>query len=431
MADVEVRDVLLRVGGRTLHRTGCLAAMGAGRGYVEVKETFTRAGVRRFRDRDVANGTVALGRKATNDKIAIEYPAGLSGLVDSAGLPYCGPLLYPARTQLVTNPENFGAWAPSVPGPVLTAGQADPFGGTAAYLINDDDAANEKYITTNPVFTGDGEKSIAIWCAQGTSPAWHFGIHNGAVWRHGVTVTWNAGVPVVATLNGAGTRFAPENWGGGLWRIPISVLGVVAAEGNTWYIRPCLFGNANIGTVRIFGANAWDSPFPGAYQGPGEAGVADALLSVFNQGPGDVTVLTRVARPYHADSAGDLGIEPATFRMSTAVPRVRGNFQQVGRLVRSFLSSTGLDVQQTVAIPAGNPLAWITQYRNFSTAPLTRLDVGTGLTADSPAANAIAAFGNQVLEVGANTATHVLSGVLLDLMFIRGQRTLAEALAVP
>jgi hypothetical protein len=52
MAEVFPRDVLLRVGGRTLHRLGVLAAAGAGRGYVEIKETFTRADPGTEIDRD-------------------------------------------------------------------------------------------------------------------------------------------------------------------------------------------------------------------------------------------------------------------------------------------------------------------------------------------------------------------------------------------
>jgi hypothetical protein len=208
---------------------------------------------------------------------------------------------------------------------------------------------------------------------------------------------------------------------------------IVAANTNRFFLYPDPTGTG--AHTIFFGANAWDSPFPSPYQGPGEsAGIADLLTLLLYQGAQDYTVLTRVARPYHADAAGDLGLEPATFRFCTAVPRLRGNFQQSARQVRSFLSSTGLDVQQTVAIPAGNPLAWVTQYRNLTAVPAaatTRLDIGSGFSADSPAANTIPSLGNQTVEVGANTVTHVLSGVLLDLMFIRGQRSLAEALAVP
>src|ERR1051325_3239540 len=78
MSEILPRDVLLRIGGRTLHRTGFLAATGAGRGYVEVKETVSRAASSLVIARDGHIGSVGQGLAR------IEYPVGL---LDSSGNP--------------------------------------------------------------------------------------------------------------------------------------------------------------------------------------------------------------------------------------------------------------------------------------------------------------------------------------------------------
>src|SRR6267378_5553558 len=188
--EVRPKDVLLRVGGRTLHRTGYLAAQGAGRGFVEVKETFARAAVRRFRDRD------GFGRKAAAGFVAIEYPGAFAGLVDQFGYPFCGPLVEGARTQLVPDPENFGNWI--VQGVVArTAGQADPFGGTNAYLLDSNTPAAADAIYEVVAFTADATKNILGFVRAGTATQSAIAVYDNtaAVQRHRVLINWAAGVP--------------------------------------------------------------------------------------------------------------------------------------------------------------------------------------------------------------------------------------------
>jgi hypothetical protein len=179
-------------------------------------------------------------------------------------------LLEAARTQLVTDPENFGAWTAEET-PVLTAGQADPFGGTAAYLVNDDDGAVLERIRQTVGFTADATKSISVFMRAGSSASSRFGIFDNTVatWRHQVNVTWTAGVPTLATNQGSGTLYPVEPYGGGWYRLSIGVVGVVAANTNFFYLMPTL-GNAasETGTTYFFGANAWNAVFPSSYQGP-------------------------------------------------------------------------------------------------------------------------------------------------------------------
>jgi hypothetical protein len=178
-------------------------------------------------------------------------------------------LLEAARTQLVTDPENFGNWTNDGT-PVKTGGQADPFAGTAAYLLNDDDGAVRENIYQVVTFTGDATKAIALFVRQGTQATNVFGVfdNTAALWRHKVGITWTAGVPALTTNGGSGTRFTPENWGGGWWRVAVAVDGVVAANVNRFYILPTDDVAAQTGTLYTFGANAWNAAFPSSYQGP-------------------------------------------------------------------------------------------------------------------------------------------------------------------
>lgn len=176
------------------------------------------------------------------------------------------------RVQLVPNPENIGNWTSFNGTPVRTGGQPDPFGGTNAYLIEDDDGAAVEGWQDTVAFTGDGEKCCAVFLRADTAAQSAFGIWDATagVWRHLVRVTWTAGVPTLSTEpgQGSGTLDPPEYWGAGLWRLPVSATAVVAANTNRIVVLPAGATAAATGRVYLFGANAWDAVFPSSYQGP-------------------------------------------------------------------------------------------------------------------------------------------------------------------
>lgn len=174
-------------------------------------------------------------------------------------------LLEAARTQLVTDPENFGAW--TVGGtPVLTSGQADPFGGTAAYLIEDNDAAAVEWIERTVVYTGNATKAQLGFVKASTAGITDFELI-GAALRVRVRVTWTGGVASAAVNAGSGTARAVA-WGGGWYLIEWTADGVVALDTNRYLLIPAGNVAANTGSVYFFGANAWNAPFPPSYQGP-------------------------------------------------------------------------------------------------------------------------------------------------------------------
>jgi len=430
--EVQNRNIVFRCGGRTLQRFGALAMAGNGRGRLEeVKEVFTRAAqVRRYRDRD------GIGRKAGADNLAIEYPGRLAGLVDAFGFPYCGPLIEGARTQLITDPENFGAWT-NINTPILTAGQADPFGGTGAYLIDDDDAALSEGKQQTITFTGDGDKGMAVFMkpnTAGVKSSYSLRDSTAIQDRLQINVTWTGGVPSVSTP--FGVFLAAEPWTGGWYRFLCQATGVVAANSHQAHLRIGAASPTDVGSAYYFGANAWNAPYPSSYQGPGEsAGVVDSLLIPHGLSTYDVTVLTRLARPAWADVSGTIAF-PGIWDIGNAVAVfARLYFKDTSRNLGGDIQAGGTNSFPTDRpMPSDAELIIATQIKNIGTSGgLIANDIGPGYGASgTPASPIFSKYGTQNIRVGTLTgATLAMFGVLLDMVIARGLFTRAEMMAIP
>jgi len=433
MVDVEVRDVLLRVGGRTLQRTGFLAAAGAGRGYVEVKEIFARAASSLAIDRSGYLKNVAAGAPR------IEWPPGL---VDVAGNPLCGIRGDTAVTNKLTTPEgpyNAGAWTsagctvPSTNNPSPRLGLLGTPDLTANFVREDTSTGVHGLFQNYTIGASNKRGAYVLIKSVGSRTKGRLRITNPSGTEASVVFDLSAGTISSGTdwagiIPLAGGWFAICVFGGAGAGNPGAQFGVVFRDASN---NESYTGDGASGFL-ITGCVATDNQFVLHYWGTGAASVSDNFTLPVNFGPTDVTVLQLVARPIHADAVGDIGIEPATFKLGSG-KLIRGNFQQTTRLMRAFIGTNGgTDVQQTVAIPAGGLLTIVSQFRNLATTGgITKLDVGSGFTADSPTATAYSAFGSQTLEVGSNGSLHLLCGVLVDLVFARGLRTLAEMQAIP
>lgn len=172
-------------------------------------------------------------------------------------------LLEGERIQLITSPQDFSAWT-NVGTPVVTAGQADAFGGTGAYLIEDDNAAgDEGKAWTVTGLSGNGTKSGAVLYRQGTATAstilWWVG---GAAIRLLLTATWTAGVPSVAVGGGSGTIWGTFDMGAGWWLTLFSVNSVVVADANVVRVLGALSGNTPVGSTYYNGMNVWNDIYP-------------------------------------------------------------------------------------------------------------------------------------------------------------------------
>jgi len=171
-------------------------------------------------------------------------------------------LLEAQRIQLVPDPENFGAW--TAVNVTLLSGQADPFGGTAAYKLTATAGADNR-IQQVIAFTGDATKALLGFARADTATESHLKLQGAAI-RHQIKLTWTAGVPTLSTDTGSGTLFSVVPWGGGWYAIMFSADGVVAGDSNILSIYPA--AASGTGSSYWFGANAWNAPFPSSYQGP-------------------------------------------------------------------------------------------------------------------------------------------------------------------
>lgn len=186
-----------------------------------------------------------------------------------------GPLLLiePLMTQLVATPDTPNSWT-AFGTPVVTTGIVDPWGGTNAVQLQDDDGAAREGKQVSVTYTADGTKAVVVAVRAGTAAQITCGLRDataGGVDRHAVTVTWQTGTlaPVVATLAGAGTIFPSQavydSAGNLWWLIRFSATGVVAANSNS--IHAVVNAAASTGTFYLAGANTWNSDQPWSWQG--------------------------------------------------------------------------------------------------------------------------------------------------------------------
>lgn len=197
-------------------------------------------------------------------------PRFMLGDLDSGSEPAL--VLQAARTQICPNPQSPAAWA-SIGTPTVTGGVTDPWGGSAAVFIEDDDAAQAEGKVQAVVFTGDGTKCAVVAVRAGSSATIRADIHDitTATSRHRVLITWNSGTtaPTVSTSVGTGTIYPSvpvyDAYGNLWWLVQFSADGVVAANVNQVRVYAGTF-NTDIGTFYFAGANAWDATYPSSWQ---------------------------------------------------------------------------------------------------------------------------------------------------------------------
>lgn len=169
--------------------------------------------------------------------------------------------------NLVSEPENFAAWSASGT-PVLTGGQSDPFGGTDAFLLEDDDGMQLERIDQAVDFTGDGKKGFSLFIKQGPNPpSANMPINirdTTAGAHHQVVISWSNGVPSLASeTNASFLEFLiyPDGW----YRVLAQTDAITASNSFELRIAPSA-SSPDTGDVLIFGATAHDEPTPGAYE---------------------------------------------------------------------------------------------------------------------------------------------------------------------
>lgn len=166
--------------------------------------------------------------------------------------------LFAANPILEDN--DFNSWT-SAGTPTIATGQTDPFGGTRATLIGDDDAAVVESKSRTVTFTGNGVKSVALTIKQGTSSTTEFGIRDSTAvaWLHLVRATWSAGVPTLSTQQGSGTLYPVVSLGNGWYQVQFTTAAATAANTNTFYFYGVNSSSvANTGNTFAYEAMAFD-----------------------------------------------------------------------------------------------------------------------------------------------------------------------------
>lgn len=227
-------------------------------------------------------------------------------------------LLGPGRTNLITSDDFDGGWS-SNNTPVVTPGVSDPYGGTGAFTIADNDAAlaEDKRITVT--FTGDGVKAARFVVRENTFPAGgqSLRIHQTSSTpadRLRLDISaWVNGEPTVAAS--AGTYLGKLYKGNGYWDLHGLATSVVAAETNVAIIRPTETV-ANTGSIDVYRVNAFNitslTPYSilGASAGSGDA----TLYAPWIHAPREMTIYLKFLEAgwFNVTSARLLHIGSAT-----------------------------------------------------------------------------------------------------------------------
>lgn len=174
--------------------------------------------------------------------------------------------------------------------PTVTSGVTDPFGGTGAYTIDDNDAGNAEARRRDLALATDGSHVYAFWAKQGTASASDVQLYDntaGAT-RCQVRLTWSGGVPTTSVVSGSGTIYTVDC--GNSWYLVLVLYGsVVAANTNRVYFYGATSTAASTGTTSYYvrnvvllsyldGATTWPEPRNGSAWAEAPSGTEDAWI---------------------------------------------------------------------------------------------------------------------------------------------------------
>jgi len=211
-----------------------------------------------FRLGSPANGLVTadvIQGAAATDRTAAK---GLEWALGAAGKANLG--------NLMTSDDIDADWT-SVGTPVVTTGVADPWGGTDAYTIADDNAAAAEGKWREVTFVGDGTKSVAWVVKEATMPA--AGVQRLALWddisgvnRLALDISaWVAGEPTVTAS--VGTLVRSFRVRPGWWCLLGAAPSVDASHTNVAIIYPAVTV-AQTGSITVYKARVFNSADPEA-----------------------------------------------------------------------------------------------------------------------------------------------------------------------
>jgi hypothetical protein len=151
----------------------------------------------------------------------------------------------------------------------LTAGQTDPFGGTAAYLLNDTNVGalgDVTYLRTASTVLHGTEVPVEVFLREGTSPyalvvLWDA---TASVARVSALLVWNSGAPYV-TL-GSGTGLSLVAVGGGWYLLRCLSATIVSGNSHQLWLYATSANGAETGTTYFYVRNVALLDTPSAYR---------------------------------------------------------------------------------------------------------------------------------------------------------------------
>lgn len=169
--------------------------------------------------------------------------------------------------NLLAYSELLSSWT-QVNAPVLTADQADPWGGIRAFLINDNDGgAQERVDQTLAAYAVTGQKGVSIIYKKGTSPA---AAGSSLVLRDTdapadrmkAVLTWSGDTPSWAMTTG--TELWNRQWLDGWWRAAFLSTSCTAGNAHDLQLAPAETV-AQTGDLYVCGLTAVDVATVGGY----------------------------------------------------------------------------------------------------------------------------------------------------------------------
>ena len=157
----------------------------------------------------------------------------------------CGPREFPtllledSRKNLIDEPEDFGQWN-TAGGLTRSSGQDDPYGGTAAWRLEDGTTAQQGDLTRTFTVDVSTQATLAVFVKPGTTPS-STGSRillrsTGGTDFIDVNIVFSSGIPAMSFAGNQGEQANPDE----LWR------------GGWWRLAPRSTGNLSTGTYTVF-----------------------------------------------------------------------------------------------------------------------------------------------------------------------------------
>jgi len=339
----------------------------------------------------------------------------------------------PAATNLCLQSENFGATWAAISTPTRTAA-ALACGDLTLDLLDDTSAAALQGYSQVVAFTANAVKAVSVFIKQGSSTSSVVRLRDttGAANRLLATITWSVGVPSVAMTTG--TYVGAVACANGVYRLSFQTTSVTAANTNQLEVYPATtsaLAVANTGSLYVGGVQCENTTAPSAYVKTTTGTVTtnlDLVSATVAVPIADFSVYVRLARPTWAGLttgwAGNAAIFGQAATASNSVWQIY--VDPINQLLGASLSTGGSGIGSSLAIPATPSIDLCANFRNLTTGPQTRIDVGGGFTSYGSVGGVVSAWNSTTTYLGSDVAGLALGVGIRRAIVAPGLRTLAE-----